>query len=69
MLSNSETGVNPGVRSNFKKSTILNELDVRKPLVVSISEKSKSVTMYNLVCSLTFLNNGLKAVSLNACPG
>jgi hypothetical protein len=35
LLFNSETGVNPGMRS--QKSTYLKELNVRKPLVESIS--------------------------------
>jgi hypothetical protein len=43
-LSNSETGVNPG-----RRSTNLNELDVRKPLVVSLSQRSEELRLYNLV--------------------
>jgi hypothetical protein len=46
-LSSSETGVNPGIKSG--KSTYLNELDVRKPLVVSISQRSEELRLYNLV--------------------
>jgi hypothetical protein len=47
LLSSSGTGVNPGIRS--WKSTCLIELDVRKPLVVSISQKSEELRLYNLV--------------------
>jgi hypothetical protein len=47
LLSSSETGVNPGVRS--RKDTRLNELDVRKPLEVSISQRSEALRLYNLV--------------------
>jgi hypothetical protein len=43
-LSSSETGVDPGTRS-WKKSTYLNELDVRKPLVVSISQTRRAETL------------------------
>jgi hypothetical protein len=32
-----------------EKSTYLNELDVRKPLVVSISQRSEELRLYNLV--------------------
>jgi hypothetical protein len=32
-----------------EESTNLNELDVRKPLVVSISQKSEELRLYNLV--------------------
>ncbi len=46
-LSSSETGVNPGIRS--WKYTCLNELDARKPLVVSISQTSKALRLHNLV--------------------
>jgi hypothetical protein len=46
-LSSSKTGVNPGIRS--WKSTHLNELNVRKPLVVSISQRSEELRLYNLV--------------------
>jgi hypothetical protein len=31
------------------KSSYLNELDVRKPLVVSISQSSEELRLYNLV--------------------
>jgi hypothetical protein len=47
-LSSSETGVNPGIRS-YEKSTYLNELDVRKQLVVSISQRREELRLYNLV--------------------
>jgi hypothetical protein len=46
-LSSSETGVNPEIRS--WKSTHLNELDVRKPLVLSFSQRSQELRLYNLV--------------------
>jgi hypothetical protein len=46
-FSSRETGVNPGIRS--RKVTYLNELDVRKPLVVSISQRSEEQILYNLV--------------------
>jgi hypothetical protein len=46
-LSSSETGVHPGIRT--WKSTYLIELDVSKPLVVSISQRSKKLKLYNLV--------------------
>jgi hypothetical protein len=42
-ISSCDTGINPGIRS--RKCT---ELDVRKPLVVSIS-KSQELRLYNLV--------------------
>jgi hypothetical protein len=43
----SETGVIPGIRS--RKSTYLNEHDVRKPLVVSISQRSEELRLYTVV--------------------
>jgi hypothetical protein len=46
-LPSSEIGVNLGIRS--WKSTYLNELNVRKPLVVSISQSSEELRLYNLV--------------------
>jgi hypothetical protein len=46
-LSSSETEVNTGARS--RKSTYLNELNVRKPLVESISQGSKELRLHNLV--------------------
>ncbi len=45
--SSSETGVNPGIRS--WRSTYLNQLDVTKPLVESISQRSEELRLYNLV--------------------
>ncbi len=45
-------GVNHGVEfwnKNLKKSTYLNELDVRKPLVVSISQRNEKLRFYKLV--------------------
>jgi hypothetical protein len=47
LLSSSKTGFNPGIRS--LKNTHLNGLDVRKPLVVSISQKSAELRLNNLV--------------------
>jgi hypothetical protein len=41
------SGYNPGIRS--LKSTYVIELDVRKPLVVSISQRSEELRLYNLV--------------------
>jgi hypothetical protein len=32
-----------------EKSTNLNELEIRKPLVVSISQRSEELRLYNLV--------------------
>ncbi len=46
-LSSSEAGVNPRIRS--WKCTCLIELDVRNPLVVSISQRSEELRPYNLV--------------------
>jgi hypothetical protein len=46
-LPSSVTGVNLGIRSC--KSTYLNELDVRKPLVVSLSQRNEEMRLYNLV--------------------
>ncbi len=67
MLSSNKTGVNPRIRS--WKCTYLIELNVRKPLVVSISQRSKELRLYNLVWRLTISNPGLKALSSNASPG
>jgi hypothetical protein len=47
LLSSSETAVNPGIKS--RKSTYLNDHDVRKPLVLSISQISEELRLYNLV--------------------
>ncbi len=66
-LFSSETGVNSGRRRS--KSTHLNELDVRKPLVVSMSQRREELRRYNLVHNLTISNPGLKAVSSNASRG
>jgi hypothetical protein len=67
-LSKSETGVIPGMRS-WNKHLYLNELNVRKPLVESISQRSEELTLYNLVLNLTISNPSLKVVSLNTSPG
>ncbi len=67
LLSSSEKGVNPEIR--IWKSTYLNELDARKPLVLSISQRSEERGLYILVQKFTISNPGLKAVSPNASPG
>jgi hypothetical protein len=46
----------------------LNELDVRKPLVVSISRRSEELRLYKQVLNLAIPNPRLKAVSSNASP-
>jgi hypothetical protein len=52
-----------------KKNTYLTELDFRKPLVVSISQRSEELRLYNLVQNFTISNPGLRVVSSNASPG
>jgi hypothetical protein len=52
-----------------EESTYLDELDVRKPLVAFISQRSEELRLYSLVQILTISNPGLKALSLNASPG
>jgi hypothetical protein len=47
----------------------MNELDVRKPLVVSTSQRSEELRLYNVVKNLTISNPGLNAVSSNTSPG
>jgi hypothetical protein len=59
--------VNPNTRS--WKSCYLIELDVRKPLVVYISQTHEELSLYNMVLNLTISNPGLKAVSSKASPG
>jgi hypothetical protein len=44
------------------------EPDVRKSFVVSISQRSEKLRLYNLVQNLTISDRGLKAVSSNASP-
>ncbi len=46
-LSSNASGVNPGIES--WKSTHLNELDAKKPLVVYISQRGEELGLYNLV--------------------
>jgi hypothetical protein len=46
-LSSSKTGVNPEREAEI--STDLIELNVRKPLVVFISQRSNELRLYNLV--------------------
>jgi hypothetical protein len=48
LLSSSETGVNPVIIS-LKKKTYLIEVDVIKPLVVSISQRSEKLRLCNQV--------------------
>jgi hypothetical protein len=43
--------------------TYLNELDFRKPLVVSISKRSEEQRLYNLLLNLTISNPCFKAAS------
>ncbi len=67
-LSRSGKGVSPGLRS--WKSTILFELNVRKPFVVSIPQRSEKLSSYNLlVQNMSIWNPGFKSVSSNASPG
>jgi hypothetical protein len=47
----------------------LNEIDARKPLVVSISQRSEALKLYNLVWNLSISDPGKKALSSNASPG
>jgi hypothetical protein len=47
----------------------LTELDVREPLVVSISLRSEELRLYIQVKNWTISNPGLKAVSSTASPG
>jgi hypothetical protein len=47
LLLSSEVGVNAGIISC--KNTDLIELEVRKSLVVSISQRSEELRLYNLV--------------------
>jgi hypothetical protein len=51
-ISRSETRVNPAMRS--RKSTYLIELDVRKPLVVSISQRREELRLKTLQPGLEF---------------
>jgi hypothetical protein len=48
-LSSSETGVNPGIKGLKEKNTHPYKLDVRKPLVVPISQRIEELRLYNLV--------------------
>jgi hypothetical protein len=47
----------------------LNELNVRKPLVVSVSQRSEELRLHNLVYNFSISNPSLKVVSSNASPG
>jgi hypothetical protein len=42
------------------RSTYLNELNARRPLVVSISQRSEKLRLYHLVWNLKISNPGLK---------
>jgi hypothetical protein len=66
-FSSSETRTNSRKRSC--KSTYLNELNARKPIMVSISQISEEEGLYSLVSNTTTSNPGSKAVLLNAYPG
>jgi hypothetical protein len=66
-LSRSQTGVNPGIRS--WRNNYLIELDVWKPLVVSISQRSEELRLYTWFRIWHFQTPGSKAVSSNASPG
>jgi hypothetical protein len=46
-----------------------NELDVRKPLVKSILQRSEELRLYNLVQNLTISNPGLESVFSKASLG
>jgi hypothetical protein len=50
------------------KSTYLDELDVRKSSVVSISRRTEELKLFNVVRSLKISNPFLQAVSSNASP-
>jgi hypothetical protein len=46
-LSSSVTGVNPGTTS--REDHLSDKLDVRKPLMVAISQRSEELKLYNLL--------------------
>jgi hypothetical protein len=46
-----------------EKNTCFIELDVRKPLVESISQRSEEMKLYKVVQNLTISNPGLRVVS------
>jgi hypothetical protein len=52
-----------------EKSIHLNELELRKPLVVSISRKSETAETIQVGLELSNFKLRLKAVSSNASPG
>jgi hypothetical protein len=54
-----ETAITPGIRT-WKRS-YLGELNVRKPLVVSLSQISEELTLFNVVQNLKISNPALKA--------
>jgi hypothetical protein len=67
-FSNSETELVVEYRAD--NCTYLIELNVRKPWVASISQRSEELRRYNLVLNVTISNPSLKAVSSeNASPG
>jgi hypothetical protein len=48
-----------------KKKHSSDELDVKKPLVVSVSQKSEKLKLYNVVQNFRISNASLKAISSN----
>ncbi len=65
--SSSESWVDSGLRS--WKGAYLIALDVRKTLIVPVSQRSEELRLYNLVQNLTISYPGLKALSSNSFPG
>jgi hypothetical protein len=70
---------NPGSVSSSKaevyfeirgwKCTYLNELNVNKPLVVSVTQRTEELRLYNLGKNVMKISNhSLKAASSNATP-
>jgi hypothetical protein len=51
------------------RSSYLNELDVRKPLGLSISQRNEELKLYNVVQNLAISNRRLKAVYPNESRG
>jgi hypothetical protein len=52
--------------SAAEKSIHRNELDIRKPLAVSISQRSEELRLYDPVLNLSIFKHGLKSVSSNS---
>jgi hypothetical protein len=63
-LPGGEKRVDSWIRS--RKSTDLNELDARKPLMASVSRRSGDLRLYNLVKNLTISTSSFKAFASNA---